>query len=97
VKEERADVPPAHEIYSVNMKILGTPEPQPVDTAERVICLQHGHNLDAGLDVEGMWRRCQWCRSWVREVLRVDEREDTPPQAEMDVADQMMRRAAGSA
>lgn len=96
VKEERADMPPADEIYSVNLRVPGTPDPQPVDTAELAICLQRGHKLDAGLGTDGMWRKCQWCRSWVREVLRVDEREDDPPQAEMDVVDVMYRRAAGS-
>lgn len=36
-----------------------------------------------------MWRRCRMCKTWARELTKVEEREDDPPQDEMDLADSM--------
>jgi hypothetical protein len=91
VKEERADVPPENEIYS-----LGKPEPRPVDAAELAICRTRNHKFDGAMYADEMWRRCIWCRSWVRLVETAEYRLDDPPMEQMDLPAKLERRTAES-
>src|SRR5215831_13498266 len=51
-----------------------------VDRKQLAICRQRGHKA---LMTE-KWSRCEWCRVWVREVRKIEERESDPPDGERD-------------
>lgn len=53
-----------------------------VDQEELAICRRRGHHL-VGIAADA-WRQCKWCRIWVREVRKLEEREDDPPKEERD-------------
>jgi hypothetical protein len=36
--------------------------------------------------------QCKWCGTWLREVRRIEEREDDPPEEELDVRIQITRQ-----
>lgn len=91
VKEEMESVPPEQEIFSVNRRVLGI-EPQPVDAAELAVCRRRGHKLDGAMDIDGMWRRCDLCKMWTREIRTTEEREDDPPVDQMDLPESIDAR-----
>lgn len=47
---------------------------------EYIICDKRGHDPRPGTG----WTQCKWCGIWLREVRTVEEREDTPPEAELN-------------
>lgn len=51
-----------------------------INPEELAICQRRGHT---GEIREG-WTKCKWCGTWRREVRTVEEREDDPPEAELD-------------
>ena len=53
-----------------------------IDGKELAVCKRRGH---AGVICEG-WTECKWCKNWVREVRRLEEREDEPAEEEMDIS-----------
>jgi hypothetical protein len=59
-----------------------------INRKELAICKRRGH---AGFVREG-WTQCNWCGTWWREVRRIEEREDDPPEEEVDVRVQVSRR-----
>jgi hypothetical protein len=52
-----------------------------INHKELAICKKRGH---AGFVREG-WTQCKWCGTWQREVRTIEEREDEPPEDEVDV------------
>ena len=52
-----------------------------INRKELAICKRRGH---AGGVHEG-WTQCRWCKTWLREVRKVEEREDEPPEEELDI------------
>jgi hypothetical protein len=38
------------------------------------------------------WQQCGWCGAWVREVCKIEEREDEPPEDEQDALDRLRRK-----
>jgi hypothetical protein len=52
-----------------------------IDPEELAICKRRGHVAD--ITVHG-WSPCTACGLWLREKRTVEEREDEPPEAEMD-------------
>ena len=50
-----------------------------INPDELVVCKRRGHN--AGPLGTG-WSQCKWCGMWVREVCKIEEREDDPPETE---------------
>jgi hypothetical protein len=51
-----------------------------INRKELAICKRRGH---AGIVYEG-WSQCKWCGTWLREVRKIEEREDEPPEKEID-------------
>jgi hypothetical protein len=65
------------------------------DKKELAICKRRGHNAPS---YGGGWAQCKWCGIWLRTVQTVEEREDEPPESEMDPgvrADRQMARLKG--
>jgi hypothetical protein len=58
-----------------------------INRREQAICKRRGH---AGFVQRG-WTQCKWCGTWWREVCRIEEREDEPPEEELDVRVQVAR------
>lgn len=52
-----------------------------INRKELAICKRRGH---AGGVHEG-WTQCKWCKIWLREVRTIEEREDEPPEEELDI------------
>jgi hypothetical protein len=55
-----------------------------VNPEELAICRRRGHEtfyrlVGDRLVGEG-WKQCKWCGMWVREVHKIEEREDDPPE-----------------
>ena len=50
-----------------------------INPEELAICQKRGH--DVALPESG-WVKCKFCGMWVREVRRIEEREDDPPEDE---------------
>jgi hypothetical protein len=48
---------------------------------ELAICRQRGHS-----SVRDGWTQCKWCGIWLREVRKIEERENEPPEEELDGA-----------
>ncbi len=58
-----------------------------INHKELAICKRRGH---AGGVHEG-WTQCKWCGVWLREVRKIEEREDEPPEEEIDVRVRVQR------
>jgi hypothetical protein len=58
-----------------------------INRRELAICKRRGHE---GFVREG-WMQCKWCGTWQREVRTIEEREDEPPEDELDVRVQVTR------
>ena len=56
-----------------------------VNPQELDICRRRGHG--APLLREG-WMQCRWCGMWLRAKQVIEEREDEPPQKELDPSGQ---------
>lgn len=54
-----------------------------IDAAELAICKRRGHEA-AGVGMTEGWSQCKWCKTWLREVRTIEEREDEPPQDEQN-------------
>ncbi len=54
-----------------------------INQEELTICKRRGHAKGA---LREDWSQCEWCGAWVREVRTrtIEEREDEPPEAELD-------------
>ncbi len=53
-----------------------------IDPEELAICRKRGHRADNHMD--GKWAPCQHCRMWIRWVRNKEEREDQPPDEDID-------------
>ncbi len=53
-----------------------------INAEELMICKRRGHAV-GGL-VSQHWKQCQWCGTWVREVRTIQEREEDPPEEDLD-------------
>lgn len=61
-----------------------------VDKQELAVCKRRGHKVSLS---EG-WAQCGYCRMWVREVRKIEERPDEPPEKEMSKIEQVQRSLA---
>jgi hypothetical protein len=52
-----------------------------INAEEFAVCRRRGHEGPAH---EG-WTQCKWCGIWLREVRKIEESEDEPPEAELDI------------
>jgi hypothetical protein len=52
-----------------------------VSKKELAICKRRGHDSPAYRDG---WAQCKWCGLWRRKVTTFEEREDEPPEDELD-------------
>jgi len=52
-----------------------------INPEELAICRRRGH---AELATPRGWAQCKWCAMWLREKRTVEEREDEPPEEELD-------------
>ena len=62
-----------------------------IDPGELAICRRRGHQ--ARVTDQG-WSQCGACGMWLREKRTVEEREDEPPEAELDPPEQTKRHIA---
>ena len=51
-----------------------------INLDELAICRRRGHETNWGM--KHGWTQCKWCGIWQREVCKIEEREDEPPEAE---------------
>jgi hypothetical protein len=58
-----------------------------IDATELAICRNRGHDGYSTKD----WQRCKWCGLWFREVRKLEEREDDPPDGERDPREQLKK------
>jgi hypothetical protein len=58
-----------------------------INQRELAICKRREHS---GFVQQG-WTQCKWCGTWWREVRKIEEREDEPPDDELDVRVQVTR------
>ncbi len=54
-----------------------------INAEELAICKRRGHDFD-GWSLSESWKQCKACGMWVRERRVIEEREDEPPEAELD-------------
>jgi hypothetical protein len=59
-----------------------------INRRELAICKRRGHE---GFPSEG-WKQCKWCKTWLREVRKIEEREDEPPEEDLDPLVKSQRR-----
>jgi hypothetical protein len=59
-----------------------------VNSEELAICRKRGHY---GRALGRGWSQCHWCGMWVREVCTIEEREEEPPEDELDSLARMER------
>jgi hypothetical protein len=52
-----------------------------VNQEELAVCRRRGHAAER-FEMKKGWIRCKWCGMWLREVAKIEEREDTPPESE---------------
>ena len=52
-----------------------------VNREELAVCERRGHAADR-FEMKKGWMQCKWCGTWLREVVKIEEREDTPPESE---------------
>ena len=52
-----------------------------INLDELAICKRRGHSY-AGITLHEGWTQCKWCGIWLREVRKIEEREDEPPRDE---------------
>jgi hypothetical protein len=57
-----------------------------VNPDELAICRRRGHDAPA---FGGSWTKCKWCGTWLREIRKIEEREDDPPEHEQDALDRV--------
>jgi hypothetical protein len=50
-----------------------------INRKELAICKRRGH---AGYPSED-WKQCRWCKTWVREIRKIEERESEPPEKDL--------------
>lgn len=63
-----------------------------INQRELAVCKRRGHDRSARED----WMQCKWCGIWHREVRRLEEREDEPPETELDPMVKLDRHLADS-
>ena len=63
-----------------------------INRKELAICKRRGHDRSATW--RQYWGRCKLCGMWLREVVTVEEREDDPPEDELDPLDRVTRDLA---
>jgi hypothetical protein len=51
-----------------------------VNQEELASCRRRGH--ETGLGMKDGWMQCKWCGMWLRQVTKIEEREDEPPESE---------------
>jgi len=79
--EEREDSPLTDSVEKTRFARDNAPEK--VDPDELAICRRRKHNLGAARSRSGGWAQCRSCGTWVRDLRRIDEREDEPPEEEL--------------
>ena len=52
-----------------------------INQEELAICRRRGH---VGRISDHGWNKCSFCGMWMREVRHIEEREDEPPEDEID-------------
>ena len=62
-----------------------------INKKELAICKRRGHDRPAH---SRGWTQCKWCRVWRRVVSTIEEREDEPPEAELDIGVRTEREIA---
>jgi hypothetical protein len=62
-----------------------------INKKELAICKRRGH--DGPAHSKG-WMQCKWCGIWRRTVFTIEEREDEPPEAELDIGVRSEREIA---
>lgn len=50
---------------------------------ERAICKRRSHDAGISISLKTGWVRCKWCSMWIRELVTLEERVDTPPEDEI--------------
>jgi len=53
-----------------------------INQKELAICKRRGHD---GPAYSSGWTQCKWCGIWRRTVSTIEEREDEPPEEELDI------------
>jgi hypothetical protein len=62
-----------------------------IDKEELAFCKRRGHKVSLS---GGGWAQCSYCRMWLREVRKIEERSDEPPVKEMSSMEQCRRSLA---
>lgn len=52
-----------------------------INREELTVCRRRGHDV-ISVGLRQAWTQCRWCGMWLREVVTMEEREDTPPESE---------------
>jgi hypothetical protein len=61
-----------------------------INQEELALCKRRGH--DTGVNLKDGWSQCKWCGTWLREVTKVEERDDAPPEPEQAPMSRLMRK-----
>jgi hypothetical protein len=59
-----------------------------INAEELAICRRRGHGVSLMTE---SWIKCKWCGMWLREVRKVEEREDEPPQDQQNPLGKLLR------
>jgi hypothetical protein len=68
-----------------------------INQEELAVCRRRGHKTHSLLDTQ-YWAQCSHCGMWLRRRVIVDEREDEPPEPELDPSvrlDRTMKKLRG--
>jgi hypothetical protein len=85
VTVERADTPPREEINPFELIRWSDDRPSGVNEEELAVCRRRKHNLgNAATSLAAGWTQCASCGLWLRKECVITEREDDPPEAEID-------------
>jgi ribosomal protein L37E len=58
-----------------------------INKKELAICRRRGH---VAYVTDGGWIQCTACGLWLREVRKIEEREDAPPESERDTMQKLV-------
>jgi len=85
VTVERADTPPRNEIHPFELIHWSDDKLSDVNEEELAICRRRYHDLgNAAGSLAVGWARCKSCGTWFRKVYTLRERENDPPDAELN-------------
>src|ERR1700693_1906055 len=84
---EKRESEPQDELASPQRQNSQPGEETPFSAAELVICRRRGHSIWIGK----RWSNCSFCGVGLKENLKIEEREDEPPNDEMTLAKQSDR------